>query len=101
MNIFVIGGGAREHSIIWSLKKSKNCGDVFCSPGNAGIENLANCYKLDLNDKKIVIDFCKKNNIKLVIIGPEEFLEKGLSDFFMEEGIKVFLHNIFNRRIEF
>lgn len=90
MNIFVIGGGAREHSIIWSLKKSKNCGDVFCSPGNAGIENLANCYKLDLKDKKSIIDFCKKNNIKLVIIGPEEFLEKGLSDFFMEEGIKVF-----------
>ena len=90
MNIFVIGGGAREHSIIWSLKKSKNCGDIFCSPGNAGIERLASCHNLDFNDKKGIIDFCNKNNIKLVIIGPEEFLEKGLSDFFMEKGIKVF-----------
>ncbi len=90
MNIFVIGGGAREHSIIWSLKKSKKCGDIFCAPGNAGIQRLATCYNLDLNDKKGIINFCKKNNIKLVIIGPEEFLEKGLSDFFMQKGIKVF-----------
>ena len=90
MNIFVIGGGAREHSIIWSLKKSKNCGDIFCSPGNAGIERLASCHNLDFNDRKGIIDFCNENNIKLVIIGPEEFLEKGLSDFFMEKGIKVF-----------
>ena len=90
MNIFVIGGGAREHSIIWSLKKSKNCGDIFCSPGNAGIERLASCHDLDFNDRKGIIDFCNENNIKLVIIGPEEFLEKGLSDFFMEKGIKVF-----------
>ena len=90
MNIFVIGGGAREHSIIWSLKKSKNCGDIFCSPGNAGIERIASCHSLDFNDSKSIIDFCNENNIKLVIIGPEEFLEKGLSDFFMEKGIKVF-----------
>ncbi len=90
MNIFVIGGGAREHSIIWSLKKSKHCGDIFCSPGNAGIERLASCHNLDFNDRKSIIDFCNENNIKLVIIGPEEFLEKGLSDFFMEKGIKVF-----------
>ena len=90
MNIFVIGGGAREHSIIWSLKKSKNCGDIFCSPGNAGIERIASCHTLDFNDSKSIIDFCNENNIKLVIIGPEEFLEKGLSDFFMEKGIKVF-----------
>ena len=52
MNIFVIGGGAREHSIIWSLKKSKNCGDIFCSPGNAGIERIASCHSLDFNDSK-------------------------------------------------
>ena len=48
MNIFVIGGGAREHSIIWSLKKSKKCGHIFCSPGNAGIERLASCHNLSL-----------------------------------------------------
>ena len=90
MNIFVIGGGAREHSIIWSLKKSKKCGHIFCSPGNAGIERLASCHNLDFNDRNSIINFCNENNIKLVIIGPEEFLEKGLSDFFMEKGIKVF-----------
>ena len=56
MNIFVIGGGAREHSIIWSLKKSKKCGHIFCSPGNAGIERLASCHNLDFNDRNSIIN---------------------------------------------
>ena len=63
MNIFVIGGGAREHSIIWSLKKSNNCGDIFCSPGNAGIEKLASCHTLDFNDRNSIIGFCNENNM--------------------------------------
>ena len=51
MNILVIGGGAREHAICWALKKSKNYINLFCSPGNAGIAEIAKCEKLDLKKK--------------------------------------------------
>ena len=90
MNILVLGGGGREHAICWAVKKSSKCSSLFCIPGNAGISKIAICKNLDLNKKKELIKFCKKEKIDLVIIGPEQFLENGLSDYLRSKGILVF-----------
>ena len=90
MNIFVLGSGAREHSICWALKKSQNCKKLFCSPGNAGIEKIAICENIDLRKKEKVLHFCRKQSIDLVVIGPEDFLASGLSDYLIENGVRTF-----------
>ncbi len=90
MNILVLGGGGREHAICWAVKKSSKCKSLFCIPGNAGISEIANCKNLDLNKKNELIRFCKEEKIDLVIIGPEQFLEEGLSDYIRSKGIRVF-----------
>ena len=90
MNILVLGGGGREHALCWAVRKSPKCGSLFCIPGNAGISDIAVCKNLDLNNKNGLIKFCKKEEIDLVIIGPEKFLEDGLSDYMRSKGILVF-----------
>ena len=90
MNILVLGSGAREHSICWALKKSKDCELLYCIPGNAGISEVAVCDNIDLNKKRELLKFCLKKEITLVIIGPEQYLEDGLSDYLKSKGIPVF-----------
>ena len=63
MNILVLGSGAREHAICWALKKSKNAKNVFCIPGNAGIEKIVSCFDIDSTNKEKIYKFClKKKN---------------------------------------
>ena len=90
MNILVIGSGAREHSICWAVKKSKKCKSLYCIPGNAGIAEIAVCKRIDLKKKHNLKTFCKEQNIDLVIIGPEQYLENGLSDYLRSYKINVF-----------
>ena len=89
MNILVLGAGGREHSICYQLSKSKNIGKVYCAPGNAGIALVSNIAKVDTNNFISILKFCKKNKINMVIPGSEEYLEKGISDFLIMEGISV------------
>ena len=89
MNILVLGSGAREHSICWSLKKSKNCDQIYCSPGNAGIAEVATCISIG-EHRKNLLAFCKKNKVNLVVIGPEELLSIGITDFLLKNNINVF-----------
>ena len=100
MNILVLGSGAREHSICWAVRKSKKCKSLFCIPGNAGISEIAICKKIDLEKKYNLIKFCKEQNIDLVIIGPEQYLENGLSDYLKSNGINVFGPNKKASRLE-
>jgi len=90
LNILVLGSGAREHSICWAVKKSKACEKLFCSPGNAGIEKIAACKFINLKKKVQILNFCKKNSIDLVVVGPEEYLADGVSDYLQNKGIKTF-----------
>lgn len=90
MNILVIGSGAREHAIIWALKKSHNVGQIFAAPGNAGINSIATHALIAIDDPINVIEFCRKNSIELVVVGPEAPLVAGLSDALDGAGIMVF-----------
>jgi phosphoribosylamine---glycine ligase len=87
-NILVIGGGGREHALAWRLSKSPTAGRVFCSPGNAGIARDVTC--IDLPSHEDVLEFCKKEHIALVVIGPEQPLVDGLSDKLRAAGVRVF-----------
>ena len=90
MNVGIIGSGGREHAITFSLSKSKKIGKIFCIPGNAGTENIAKNIKVDISDFKKIEEEVKKNNIELLIIGPEKPLVDGIVDFFQDTNIKVF-----------
>lgn len=90
MNVGIIGSGGREHAITFSLSKSKKIGKIFCMPGNAGTENIAKNIKVDISDFKKIEEEVKKNNIELLIIGPEKPLVDGIVDFFQDTNIKVF-----------
>ena len=90
MNVLLIGGGGREHALAWKLKQSPLLDRLYCAPGNAGIEAVAECVALDVADHAAVIRFCTDNDIGLVVIGPEAPLVAGLTDDLEASGIKVF-----------
>ncbi len=90
MNLLLIGGGGREHALAWKLRQSPLLDRLYCAPGNAGIEAVAECVALDVADHAAVIGFCRENDIGLVVIGPEAPLVAGLADDLQAAGVKVF-----------
>lgn len=88
MRVLVIGGGGREHALVWKIKQSPLVKELFCSPGNAGIANEVECVSL-VNHAEI-IEFCRNEVIDLVVIGPEQPLVDGLSDALRRADIAVF-----------
>lgn len=93
VSVLVIGGGGREHSLCYALKRSQSCDAVFCAPGNAGISNSgdATCIEdLDIFDSSAVIAFCRKWEIGLVVVGPEAPLVSGLTNDLLKAGIHAF-----------
>ncbi|WP_428388772.1 phosphoribosylamine--glycine ligase [Mucisphaera sp.] len=84
-NVLIIGAGGREHALGWKLAKSKRCGKLYFAPGNGGTASLGENLKLNVDriDTKLVDDidyFCRKNNVTLIVIGPEDPLAAGLAD---------------------
>ncbi len=86
--VLVIGSGGREHALIWRLKQSPSVDSVFCAPGNGGIARDATCVELAGPDA--IVQFCKDNQIGLVVIGPEQPLVEGLADILEAASIPVF-----------
>ncbi len=90
MNILLIGSGGREHALAWKLAQSPRVSTLFAAPGNAGICEEAECLRLDVADHGAIIGFCRKNDVKMVVIGPEAPLVAGLADALGEAGIMAF-----------
>ncbi len=90
MKVLLLGGGAREHAMAWALSRSPKVTDLTVSPGNPGIANIARIVDLDPCDGNAVRTFALKNNIDMVVIGPEAPLVEGVADVLRESGIKVF-----------
>lgn len=89
--VLVIGSGGREHAIIYQLKKSPLLAEIFCLPGNAGIEQIAHCItNINISDFAEIINFCQQQKIDLVIVGPEQPLVEGLVDALQAANIKAF-----------
>jgi len=90
MKILVIGGGGREHALVWKLNQTDRVDTVFCAPGNAGIKQIATCVAIAANDLPGLLDFALKEGIDLTIVGPEEPLTLGIVDLFQAKGLRIF-----------
>lgn len=90
MQILVVGGGGREHALVWSLQKSSKVEKIYCAPGNAGIANLAECVDISAEDIEALLKFALDKNIDLTVVGPEVPLNLGIVDKFRAAGLKIF-----------
>ena len=90
MNVLLIGSGGREHALAWKLKASPLLKTLHAIPGSAAISELASCPPVAQNDFEGIYAYAAEKKIDLVIVGPEEPLAKGLSDFLTAQGLKVF-----------
>jgi len=90
MKILVVGGGGREHALVWKLRQSPERPQIWCAPGNAGINELANTISISDGDIGELVAFAVGEKIDLVVVGPEIPLAKGLADACREEGVAVF-----------
>lgn len=90
MKVLVVGGGGREHALVWKLKQSPRVKEIFCAPGNAGIAALATCVNISAEDIPGLLAFAKDEGIDLTLVGPEAPLCAGIADRFQEAGLKIF-----------
>ena len=100
MNLAVIGSGGREHAICYKLKQSKTLKKLICIPGNAGTQKIAENIKEDISDFGAIYQIIKKQNIDIVIVGPEQPLVEGLVDYLNEKNVRVFGPNKFASQLE-
>ena len=100
MKVGIIGSGGREHAICQNIKNSKKISEIYCFPGNAGTENIANNVLLDLDNFEEIKDYILRRKIELIIIGPEKPLVNGLVDFLEKNNIKVFGPNKIASQLE-
>ncbi len=98
--VLVIGSGGREHAIVYQLSRSKQVGQIFCAPGNAGIAQLAECVAIKDTEVEALLAFAKEQGIDLCVVGPEAALNAGVADAFREAGIPVFGHSKAATQIE-
>ena len=100
MNLAVIGSGGREHAICYKLKQSPKIKKLICIPGNAGTKNIAENIKEDISNFDALYQIIKKQNVDIVIVGPEQPLVDGLADYLNEKKVRVFGPDKFAARLE-
>ena len=90
LRILVVGGGGREHALVWKIAQSPLVERIYCAPGNPGIGRIAENVDIKVDDLPRLLEFAKRQNIDLTVVGPELPLSLGLVDLFEEYGLKVF-----------
>ncbi len=100
MNLAVIGSGGREHAICYKLKQSTKIKKLICIPGNAGTQKIAENIREDISDFEAIYQIIKQHNIDIVVVGPEQPLVDGLSDYLNEKKVRVFGPSKFSSQLE-
>ena len=89
-NVLLLGSGGREHTLAWAINRSSQLGKLYAAPGNAGIAEICETVDMALDDFEAITAFAKKKNIDLVVVGPEQPLVGGISDYLKKNDILVF-----------
>jgi phosphoribosylamine--glycine ligase len=90
MKVFVIGGGGREHALVWKISQSPRVNKIYAAPGNAGMAQLAECAPIKAEDISGLLAFAKQKAVDLTIVGPEGPLSLGIVDAFRNAGFRAF-----------
>lgn len=90
MKILVVGGGGREHTIVWKVAQSDKVSKIYCAPGNGGISKLAECVDISATDIDSMVAFAKEKEIDLVMVAPDDPLVLGMVDAMEAAGIRAF-----------
>lgn len=90
MKVLIVGSGGREHAIAWKVAQSKKVDKIYCAPGNAGIEEYAECVNIGAMEFDKLVAFARENEIDLTVIGMDDPLVGGVVDAFEEAGLRVF-----------
>ncbi|MBN1251506.1 MAG: phosphoribosylamine--glycine ligase [Bacteroidales bacterium] len=84
MNVLILGSGGREHALAWKINQSPKLNKLFLAPGNAGTHDIAQNIDIKINDFEAIKSFILKNDINMLIVGPEDPLVNGIHDFFLQ-----------------
>jgi phosphoribosylamine---glycine ligase len=90
MKVLVIGGGGREHALVWKISQSSRVKKIYCAPGNAGIAQLAQCLSISAEDVKGLTAWAEKERVDLTVVGPEAPLTLGIVEAFKEKEMRIF-----------
>ncbi|MGE5252698.1 MAG: phosphoribosylamine--glycine ligase, partial [Planctomycetaceae bacterium] len=90
MKVLVVGGGGREHALVWKIAQSPRVRKIYCAPGNAGIARTAECFSISAEDVEGLMACAEKEKIDLTVVGPEAPLTLGIVDLFRARGLRVF-----------
>ena len=90
MKVLVVGGGGREHALVWKIGLSPRVSKVYCAPGNAGISRQAEIVAIKPNEIDALLQFALKEKIDLTVVGPEDPLTRGIVDRFESAGLAIF-----------
>jgi len=90
MKVLVIGGGGREHALVWKLGQSPRVSQVLCAPGNGGISEEAECAPVDVRNLDALVELATRLRPDLTVVGPEMPLALGVADEFARRGLPIF-----------
>ena len=90
MKVLIVGSGGREHAIAWKVAQSERVDKIYCAPGNAGIEEYAECVKIGAMEFDKLTKFAVAEGIDLTVVGMDDPLVGGIVNAFEEKGLRVF-----------
>lgn len=100
MRILVVGGGGREHALVWKIAQNPKVTKIYCAPGNAGIARLAECISIPAEDIDGLLNLARREAVDLTVVGPEAPLVAGIVDVFRAAGLAVFGPSQFAAQLE-
>ena len=90
MKVLVVGGGGREHALVWKLSRERGVSEVLCAPGNAAIGEMARLAPIDAGDVDALAALAERERADLTVAGPELPLDRGIADLFSARGLRLF-----------